>query len=115
MLDFLGSKNQVWVFMEPIDARKSYDSLYGLVKTFHSNPLCGDVFLFLSKDRQKAKALTWNGVALMILQARLEKGKFADIFSRGKISMSELSLFFEGSSAVQKKLTNQNSNKFYRS
>ena len=101
MLNLLGRSNQVWVFMQPIDARKSYDSLYGLVKSFHSNPLlCGEFFLFISKDRQKAKALTWNGVALMILQARLEKGKFADIFSRGKISVSELSLFFEGSSAV---------------
>jgi transposase len=105
MLNLLNAKSQVWVFIQPIDARKSYDSLYGLVKTFHSNPLCGDIFLFMSRDRQKAKALTWNGVALMILQARLEKGKFADIFTRGKISVSELSLFFEGSLAVQKKLT----------
>jgi transposase len=104
VLNLLNSKSQVWVFIQPIDARKSYDSLYGFVKSFHSNPLCGDIFLFMSKDRQKAKALTWNGVALMILQARLEKGKFADIFSRGKMSVSELSLFFEGSSAVQKKL-----------
>jgi hypothetical protein len=51
----------------------------------------------------------------MILQARLEKGKFADIFSRGKISVSELSLFFEGSSAVQNNLASQNSGKNYDS
>jgi hypothetical protein len=24
----------------------------GLVKTFHSNPLSGDIFLFISQDRQ---------------------------------------------------------------
>ncbi len=94
MLNLMNPNKQVWVFMQPIDARKSYDSLYGLVKTFHSNPLSGDIFLFISKDRQKAKALTWTGVGLMILQARLEQGRFADIFSRGTLSMAELSLFF---------------------
>ncbi len=112
MLNLLGVQHQVWVFMEPIDARKSYDSLYGLVKTFHSNPLCGDIFLFLSKDRKKAKALTWDGSGLILLQKRLEEGTFANIFSRGKLSMSELALFFEGSKAVQHPL-NQNPKKSY--
>lgn len=115
MLNLINKKNQVWVFMQPVDARKSYDGLYGLVKTFHSDPLCGDIFLFISKDRQKAKALTWGGVGLMILQMRREEGRFADIFSRGTLSMAELSLFFEGSLAVQKKLTHENSNKNYNS
>jgi hypothetical protein len=58
MLSLMGLKNEVWVFMQAIDARKSYDSLYGLVKSFHSNPLSGDIFLFISKDRKKAKAHT---------------------------------------------------------
>jgi len=99
--------------MEPIDARKSYDSLYGLVKTFHSNPLSGDIFLFMSKDRKKAKALVWDGSGLMILQKRLEKGRFADIFIRGKISKSELALFFEGSVAVENKLVPDHSDKMF--
>jgi transposase len=115
MLALLGQKREVWVFMQPIDARKSYDGLYGLVKSFHSNPLNGDIFLFLSKDRKKAKALTWGGVGLMILMMRLEEGQFADVFSRGKISMSELSLFFEGSTEVKRKLSRKNSEKTYES
>ena len=113
MLSFLGQKSEVWVFMQPVDARKSYDSLYGLVKTFHSNPLSGHIFLFLSKDRKKAKALVWDGSGLMILQKRLEEGKFADVFSRGKLSMSELSLFFDGSLAVKKRLSPENGDKKY--
>ena len=112
MLSLLGQKSEVWVFMEPVDARKSYDGLYGLVKTFHSNPLSGNVFLFISKDRKKAKALVWDGSGLMILQKRLEQGKFADVFSRGRLSMSELSLFFEGSLAVKRQLSPENDKKY---
>jgi transposase len=75
--------------------------------------LSGDIFLFVSKDRKKAKALAWDGSGLSILQKRLEEGKFADVFSRGKISMSELALFFEGSQAVRKKLGRDNPEKNY--
>jgi transposase len=105
MLIGQGLQKQVWVFMESIDMRKSYDGLYGLVKTFHSNPLCGDLFLFLSKDRKKAKALYWDGSGLVILMKRLEQGRFADIYSRGTMSLSEVALFFEGAGCVRERLS----------
>jgi transposase len=105
MLIGQGLQKQVWVFMESIDMRKSYDGLYGLIKRFHSNPLSGDLFLFLSRDRKKAKAMYWDGNGLVILMKRLDQGRFADVLSRGTMSLSEVALFFEGAGAVCKKLS----------
>jgi transposase len=105
MLINQGLQKQVWVFMQAIDMRKSYDSLYGLIKSFHSNPLSGDLFLFLSRDRKKAKAMYWDGNGLVILMKRIERGCFADVFARGTMSLSEVALFFEGSGCVRQRLS----------
>lgn len=43
MLIGQGLQKRVWVFIQAIDMRKSYDGLYGLIKSFHSNPLSGDL------------------------------------------------------------------------
>lgn len=105
MLNQSSLQKQVYIFMGSVDMRKSFDAFYGLVKTFHSNPLCGDLFLFVSKDRKKAKVLFWSGNGLVIWMKRLEHGRFADVLARGKMSMSELSLFFDGSKSVSQKLS----------
>ena len=105
MLIQSGLQKQVFIFISPVDMRKSFDALYGLVKTFHSNPLSGDLFLFVSKDRKKAKVLFWSGNGLVIWMKRLEHGRFADVLARGKMSVSELSLFFDGSESVSRKLS----------
>lgn len=86
--------------------RKSYDGLYGLARKFANggNPLKGDTYLFVSRDRTRAKALYWDGNGLNIWMKRLERGQFADVFSRAEMSASELELFFEGSGHVSRKL-----------
>jgi hypothetical protein len=91
--------------MQPTDMRKSYDCLYGLARAFHSSPRNGDIFLFISSDRKKAKALFWAKNGFVILMKRLEVGSFAKVFTRGKMSSSELTLFFEGSHEVEKNLS----------
>ena len=93
--------------MHPVDMRRSYDSLYGLVKSFNSTPLSGDLFVFLSSDRKKAKVILWHKNGLMIIMKRLEEGSFANILSRGSMSASELMLFLDGSASVKKDLSAQ--------
>lgn len=105
MMESQWKGKKVWVYIAPIDMRKSYDSLYGLVKTFHSNPLSGDLFVFLSKDRKKAKVFFWDQNGISILMKRLEEGRFADVLSRGSMSVSELMLFLDGSMRVKEKLS----------
>jgi transposase len=96
-------KRNVLVYREPVDMRRSYDGLHALVKA--QDVLSGDVFLFVSRDRKRAKALFWDGSGLNIWMKRLEKGLFADIFARHRITSSELRLFFEGSKFVAKQVS----------
>lgn len=99
-----GKKTRVFVYGDPVDMRKSYDGLYGLVRR-SGDPLSGDIYLFVSRDRTRAKALFWDGNGLNIWMKRLERGQFADVFKRDEMSVSELQLFFEGSPQVRQKLS----------
>jgi transposase len=94
----------VYVYKTPVDMRKSYDGLYGMARA-SGNVLQGDVYLFVSRDRRRAKALFWDGNGVNIWMKRLEEGQFANVFERGEITASELNLFFEGSSSVVHRLS----------
>ena len=57
--------------------RKGYDGLSGVVlNEFKMSPLSGDVFIFLSKQRNKIKLLHWQNDGFVIFSKRLEKGTF---------------------------------------
>ncbi|MFM7203332.1 MAG: IS66 family insertion sequence element accessory protein TnpB [Myxococcota bacterium] len=93
---------RVFVYTRPTDMRLGFDGLYARVRSeFGANPLSGDIFLFIGKDRRKAKALLWDGTGLMLFYKRLEKGLFAPLFQQEspsvQLTLSELQLFFEGS------------------
>lgn len=103
----LGTSRAVRVFAypEPVDLRKGYDGLYGLVKMgLGCDPLSGDLFLFVNKRRRGCKVLVWDGTGLCIFQKRLERGRFASLFREdGKsveLTASELALFIEGCELV---------------
>ena len=104
----IGSTRQLRVFVQrdPVDMRKQYDALAALVASaLKKELLSGDVFLFVGKSRRRAKVLFWDGTGLCLFSKRLEKGRFSAPWERigaGLIewTMSELSLFFEGSELV---------------
>lgn len=92
--------------------RKSYNGLSAMVRDgFRRELLDGDVFVFVGKTRKRAKALFWDGTGVCIYQKRLERGRFAKLWSEDvnskrhdiTLTMSELALFFEGSEHVGKK------------
>lgn len=98
-----GSKvHRVYAFGKPVDMRKGFDGLYTLVQSgLNRDPLTGDMFLFVSKDRTRAKVLLWDGSGLCVYSKRLERGRFAQLWgakTREKIELSlgELQVFFEG-------------------
>lgn len=103
-MNFKSSK--VYVFSESVDMRRGYDGLYGLVRS-EFDVLDGGLFLFISQDRKRAKCLFWDGTGLNVWQKRMERGRFADVFTRNEISLNELKLFFEGSREVVKRLSPQ--------
>jgi transposase len=96
--------DEVYVYAELVDMRKQYDGLLGLVRN-QFDILSGGLFLFVSKDRTRAKCLFWDGSGLNIWAKRLERGRFADIFSRRELTLNELKLFFEGSAEVIRRLS----------
>jgi transposase len=67
--------------------------------------LSGDVFLFVSRDRVRAKVLQWDGTGLCVYAKRLEKGRFARVWPEDAdapitLTVSELELFLDGSTLV---------------
>lgn len=103
-----GSTHNVRVFAwpEPVDLRRGFDGLYGLVRNgLGMDPLEGDLFLFLGRNARRAKVLYFDGTGLCIFQKRLMTGRFARPWERvsdGRIEMTvtELALFIEGCALV---------------
>jgi len=94
-----------YAYAEPTDMRKGFDGLSGLVVGRGEDPLSGDLFVFVSRDRRRAKVLMWDGTGLCVYAKRLEKGRFATVWRRPeevrlRLTMTELQLFLEGSELV---------------
>jgi transposase len=94
----------VYAFDEPCDMRKSFDTLTALVtERMGRQGLMGDLFLFVGRDRRRAKVLYFDGTGRCRFAKRLEKGQFSAAWKRAKFSsdyeltLSELTLFIEGS------------------
>lgn len=72
----LPSAVRVFVAVEPIDMRGSFDSLAGAVRRLGLDPVDGHLYLFLNKRRRIAKALWFDGSGWCLLAKRLEAGSF---------------------------------------
>src|SRR6185436_18948809 len=96
---------RVYAFPSPVDMRKGYDGLYGLVEQgLKRSVLDGEVFLFVGRSRRACKVLLWDGTGLCIFQKRLERGRFAALWRDDggvvQLTASELALFIEGCELV---------------
>ena len=96
----------VWACAEPVSMKKSFDGLYAVARqSLCREPLDGDMFLFVAKNRQQARVLLWDGTGLVVYAKRLEKGRFnapweGDRSKPWCLTTTELSLFLEGSRLV---------------
>jgi transposase len=106
----IGSTRSVRVFAYtlPTDMRKGFDGLYGMVVShLERDPLAGDLFLFVARNRKRAKVLMWDGTGLCLYAKRLERGRFAKLWAGEdtttlELTTSELQLYLEGSKLVGK-------------
>ena len=96
------SRGRVFAHAAPADLRKGFDGLSTLVREhLGAEATSGDLYLFVSRDRTRAKVLFWDGTGLCVYAKRLEQGRFAALWNRlrdGQVELSsvELSLFLEG-------------------
>ena len=80
---------RVFVAVEALDMRGSFDALAGAVRRLGLDPVDGHLYLFLNKRRRLAKALWFDGSGWCVLAKRLEAGSF------------QLPLFHETDSRVE--------------
>ena len=101
-----GARGRLFVHRHPVDMRKHYEALWGLVTTaLGRNVLDGDVFVFLGKRRKRLKALWWDGTGLCVLCKRLDKGSFVAPWQQQgdgplEVSAAEFSLLLQGCQLV---------------
>jgi len=97
----LGLATKIFIALEPVDMRKGFECLYGLVSDpLGHDPLSGHLFLFTNKTRTRLKALVWDGSGLWVCAKRLEKGRFGWPQAEGKPSVTmrpeELAMLVNG-------------------
>ena len=96
----LGLTGRIWVCVDPVDGRKSFDGLSSVV-TAHLNrdPLSGDLFVFKNRRGDRLKILAWQGDGFALYVRRLERGTFAFPMSNAaevRISATELAMILGG-------------------
>lgn len=73
----LGPATKVYIALEPVDMRKGFEGLHGLVRDhLGEDPLSGHLFLFSNRAHTRLKALVWDGSGLWVCAKRLERGSF---------------------------------------
>lgn len=68
---------QYFLYRHPADMRKGPDRLCGLVREFmKKDPLCGAIFIFISRRGDQLKLLHWEGDGFAVYCKRLQEGCF---------------------------------------
>jgi transposase len=77
MLSFPGAL-KVFVALEPVDLRKSFNGLEAMVSQKLGEDLRqGALFVFTNRRHTRLKILCWDGSGLWLLIKRLERGTFS--------------------------------------
>lgn len=92
----------VYLFTEPVDFRKGFDGLAGIVTTSLGHRVTdGALFLFVNRKQDRVKALWWETGGLTLWYRRLEQGtvelpKSCDGSSHITIDSVELAMWIAG-------------------
>lgn len=71
----LPAATPIYLFTEPVDFRKGFDGLTGIVTTSLGKSVTdGSLFLFVNRKRDRIKALWWETGGLTLWYRRLEQG-----------------------------------------
>lgn len=77
MLGDITVAENIYIACGYTDMRKSIDGLAGIVQQqFQLDPFSNSLFLFYGRNRNKIKALLWEGDGFVLLYKRLENGSF---------------------------------------
>ena len=69
---------KIFVAREPVDMRKSFDGLSGVVcDVIDQDPQSGHLFVFFNKRKNLSKTIWWDRSGYWLLYKRLERGHFS--------------------------------------
>ncbi|MCQ2058607.1 MAG: IS66 family insertion sequence element accessory protein TnpB [Bacteroidaceae bacterium] len=96
----LNDSVRYWLYSEPTDMRKSFHSLSGIITNMMNlDPLCGDAFIFINKNRTRIKVLHWEPGGMVLYSKLMEAGTLGKPTSYekdGSLKWRELVLMVEG-------------------
>jgi transposase len=96
----LGLTGRIWICVEAVDGRKSFDGLSAVVTSqLARDPLSGDRFVFKNRRGDRLKILAWQGDGFALYLRRLERGTFAFPKSDAaevRVSATELAMILGG-------------------
>lgn len=93
---------KIYLHREPIDMRKSYDGLFGIVKNELAMDIRGGgLFMFINLRRNRVKLMYWDRDGIAIWQKRLERGSWQhpqpkDSAKHLEIDAADLNLLLAG-------------------
>lgn len=94
----LSSSCRYYLYRKPTDMRYGIHSLAGLVRNeLGSDPMSGDIFVFLGKRRNQLRLLQWDRDGFAMYIKKLEQGTFE--WPGGEealISSHQLTLLLQG-------------------
>jgi transposase len=90
---------RIYVAIDPVDMRKSFDGLAGIIQTqLQLDPLAGHLVLFTNRRRDLLKIFFFDRSGYTIIFRRLEQGtfQFPKGESRVQIDVAQLAMILEG-------------------
>jgi transposase len=77
MLNFAANR-RIFLARAATDMRRGIDTLSAMVQhQLSKDPMAGDIFVFVAKDRRRVKILVWDASGYWLCLKRLERGTFA--------------------------------------
>ena len=97
----LGRGARVFVGVEPVDMRGSFDALAGAARRLGLEPVDGNVYLFFNRRKRLCKAVWFDGSGWCLFSKRLERGTFelpsvADGVDRVTVDSATLAALLQG-------------------
>jgi len=68
---------RIFVAVQPVDMRRSFDGLAGMAEQIaRMDPRSGHLFVFFGRERNRVKVLFWDRTGYCLFYKRLEQGTF---------------------------------------
>jgi len=76
-MPFTSAVSRILAYREPVDMRKSFDGLLGVVRSVLSeDPLSPTLFVFFNRRGNYLKAIYFDRTGFCLFAKRLERGRF---------------------------------------